>query len=65
MKYANSGTTVVTLAVGGELVTAIDQKVLGTEVADNLAGTPLSKEMVLNMAQSGIEKNLLNQSMEG
>ncbi len=62
MKYKQSVQTAVTLAAGGELVVAIAEQVLGKEVANSVAGTPLSKEMVLNMAQSGFEKNLLEQN---
>lgn len=64
MKYKDSVRTAVTLAAAGELVAAIAEQVLGKEVADSVGGTPLTKEMTLNMAQSGFEKNLLEQKME-
>lgn len=60
MKYKQSITTAVTLAAGGELVAAIAEQVLGQEVADTIGGAPLTKEMMLNMAQSGFEKNLFD-----
>lgn len=64
MKHKQSVTTAVTLAAGGELVAAIAEQVLGQEVADTVGGTPLTKEMMLNMAQSGFEKNLSEKNLE-
>jgi len=64
MKFKDSVTTAVTLAVAGELVAAIAGHVVGKEVADNVAGAPLSKEMVLTLAQSEFETTLAKQKLE-
>lgn len=64
MKFKDSVTTAVTLAAAGELVAAIAGHVVGKEVADNVAGAPLNKEMMLNLAQSEFEKTLSQQKLE-
>ena len=64
MKYKDSAFTAVTLAAGGELVAEIAAGVLGQDVADSIAGAPVNKEMVLSMAQSSFEKQLVEQSVE-
>lgn len=64
MKHKDSAMTAVTLAAAGSFISAIAEKVLGKDVADTVAGTPLSSEVTLGMAQSAIEKNLVEQSVE-
>ena len=64
MKFKDSVTTAVTLAAAGELVAEIASQVVGKEVADNVAGTPLNKEMMLSLAQSEFEKTLSAQKLE-
>lgn len=59
MKYKQSVTSLVSLGNAAELVNAIAKKVVGTEVADTLSGSPISDEMIMNLAASSIEKVLV------
>jgi len=62
MKYKQSVHSIVSLGNASELVAAIAKKVVGTEVADTLSGTPISDEVIMNLAQSSIEKVLVSQT---
>lgn len=64
MKFKDSVTSAVTLAAGAELVAEIVSHVVGREVADNIGGTPLNKEMLLSFAQSEFEKTTSAQKLE-
>jgi hypothetical protein len=52
MKHAKSQQTLTTLANAGELVNAIVQGVIGNEVADTFNGSPLSRGVVYQLAQT-------------
>lgn len=52
MKSRASEQTLVTLANAGELVNNIAQGVIGNEVADTLAGSPLTRGIIYNLAQT-------------
>jgi hypothetical protein len=52
MKMQGSEQTLVVLANAGELVSAIANEVMGNEVADSFAGSPLTRGIVYNMAQT-------------
>lgn len=51
-------TTIVTLGNAAELVARVAENVLGKEVADSFAGSPLSKDMVHQLAQSSFQKKI-------
>jgi hypothetical protein len=51
-------TTIVTLGNAAELVAQVAEKVLGKEVADTFAGSPLSKDMVHQLSQSVFQKKI-------
>ena len=44
--------TLVTLANASELVANVAQGVLGNEVADTFCGSPLTRSMIQNLAQT-------------
>lgn len=50
MKKA-SESTIQTLANGGELVQAVVRHVVGNDVADVLNGSPLTRQVLLELAQ--------------
>ena len=52
MKHAKSQQTLTTLANAGELVANIAQGVIGNEVADSFNGSPLTRAVVYNLAQT-------------
>jgi hypothetical protein len=52
MKHAQSQQTLTTLANAGELVANIAQGVIGNEVADSFNGSPLTRAVVYQLAQT-------------
>jgi hypothetical protein len=52
MKKKESEHTLVVLANAGDLVNNIAQGVIGNEVADTFAGSPLTGGVVYNLAQT-------------
>ena len=62
MKLKESQTTLVTLANGAELVRTIAQGVIGNDIADTFDGSPLTREVLYNLAQtefqSAVAKNV-------
>lgn len=56
MKLKQSERTLVTLANGAELVAAVVLKVAGNEVANTIAGSPVSNETIYNLALTQISK---------
>ncbi len=52
MKNRESQHTLVVLANGSDLVNNIIQGVIGNEVADTFAGSPLSRGVIHNLAQT-------------
>lgn len=58
MKNAMTLTTVVTLGNAAELVAQVSKEVLGKEVADTFAGSPLSVDMVHQLSQSAFQKKV-------
>ncbi len=58
MKNQMTLTTIVTLGNAAELVARVSENVLGKEVAETFAGSPLSKDMVHQLAQSNFQKKI-------
>lgn len=58
MKLPQSEQTLVTLANASELVNNIAQGILGNEVADTFAGSPLSRAVIYNLAQTQFQATL-------
>ena len=58
MKMPQSEQTLVTLANASELVNNIAQGILGNEVADTFAGSPLSRTVIYNLAQTQFQATL-------
>lgn len=62
MKNKSTQQTLVTLANASELVIAVTQNIVGNEVADTFQGSPLSRELIHNLAQTtfqgGVSKYL-------
>lgn len=62
MKLRESQQTLTTLANGAELVRHIAQGVVGNEVADTFNGSPLTRGVLYNLAQtkfqSAVSKHL-------
>lgn len=58
MKLPQSEQTLVTLANASELVNNIAQGILGNEVADTFAGSPLSRTVIYNLAQTKFQATL-------
>lgn len=52
MKSVLTERTVVTLANASELVKNISQAIIGNEVADTFNGSPLTQDVLHNMAQT-------------
>lgn len=61
MKNKESVRTLVVLANASELVVAISQQVIGNEVADTFNGSPLSRELIHNLAQTTFQGSVSNQ----
>ncbi|EKD22585.1 MAG: hypothetical protein ACD_84C00041G0003 [uncultured bacterium] len=55
MKNRSSERTIVTLANASELVVALTRSVVGNDVADSLNGSPLSRELIHNLAQTSFQ----------
>jgi len=51
-------TTIVTLGNAAELVARVSEQVVGKEVANSFAGSPLSKDMIHQIAQSNFQKKI-------
>lgn len=58
MKSKSSQQTLVTLANAGELVNNIAQGVIGNEVADTFNGSPLTRAVVYNLAQTQFQASV-------
>jgi hypothetical protein len=58
MKHRESERTLVTLANASELVVSVAQNVLGNEVADTLNGSPLSRDIIHQMAQTVFQSSV-------
>jgi hypothetical protein len=58
MKYKQSVISIVSLGNAAELVKAVALKVVGQTSAEMLDGSPISDEMVMNLAQTSIAKVL-------
>jgi len=58
MRHQKSVETLATLANGAELVAAIAFEVLGNEVADTLNGSPITRSVVYNLAQTRFQASL-------
>jgi hypothetical protein len=54
----DSERTLVTLANANELVASVAQGVLGNEVADTLNGSPLSRSIIYNLAQTCFQRKV-------
>ena len=52
MNNVRSQETLVTLANGAELVNNIVQGIVGNDIADTFAGSPLTRAVVYNLAQT-------------
>ena len=52
MIHKETERTVVTLANASELVLCVTQCVVGNEIADTFNGSPLSRGLIHNLAQS-------------
>lgn len=52
MKCRESERTLVTLANASEVSVAVTQQIMGNEIADTFNGSPLSRELIQNLAQS-------------
>lgn len=60
MKHKQSQQTLTTLGNAAELVNAIVQGVVGNEVADTFNGSPLSRGIVYNLAQTQFQASVSN-----
>ena len=60
MKKKESEHTLVVLANGSDLVNNIAQNVIGNEVADTFAGSPLSRSIIHNLAQTQFQAAIQN-----
>lgn len=58
MNNSKSERTLVTLANAGELVSNIALEVMGNEVADSFAGSPLTRATIHNLAQTRFQQAL-------
>lgn len=58
MKHRASERTLVTLANAGELVTAITQNIVGNEIADTITGSPITCELIHDLAQTNFQNSL-------
>ncbi len=58
MKNMMTLTTIVTLGNAAELVARVSEQVVGKEVANSFAGSPLSKDMIHQIAQSNFQKKI-------
>lgn len=61
MKSPQSAQTLVTLANAGELVAGIALSVMGNDIADSFAGSPLTRGIIYNLAQVQFQSTLSNQ----
>lgn len=61
MKYQNSITSVVTLANAAELVARASEQVMGQQSTQTFAGSPLNKEMLLQLSVSNFNKTISQQ----
>ena len=58
MNLVESQQTTVVLANAGELVCAIAQGVIGNEVADTFGGSPITRGILYNLAQTKFQQAL-------
>lgn len=58
MQFRESEKTLTTLGNGSELVRAIAQGVVGNEVADTINGSPLTRSIIFNLAQTRFQAHL-------
>ena len=58
MKLKESQQTVVVLANAAELVRSIAQEVMGNDVADTFEGSPLSRGILYNLAQTEFQSSV-------
>lgn len=58
MKNIKSLNTVVTLANANTLVTKIAQQVIGSDVADTIGGSALTRDVIYNLALSRFQSKL-------
>jgi len=58
MQNKQSETTLVTLANAAELVRHIVQGIVGNEVADTLNGSPLTRQVIYDFAQSEFQSSV-------
>ena len=58
MKDKKSERTLVTLSNASELVVAVTQNVVGNEIADTFNGSPLSRELIHNLAQTTFQSGM-------
>lgn len=58
MKNITTLTTIVTLGNAAELVAQVAENVLGKEVANTFAGSPLTKDMIYQLSQSVFQKKI-------
>jgi hypothetical protein len=64
MKYKQSVGSIVALGNAAELVKAVAQQAVGATSAELLDGSPISDEMVMNLAQSSIAQVLAGAKKE-
>ncbi len=58
MKFRDTQETIATLANAAELVRCVAQNVMGNDVADTFEGSPLSRGIIYNLAQSTFQTSL-------
>lgn len=58
MKSKKSERTLVTLANASELVVGISQAVVGNEVADTFNGSPITRSMIHQLAQTKFQQKV-------
>lgn len=58
MKNQSSETTLLTLANGAELVRVLVQEIAGNEVADRINGSPLTRSVVYDLAQTSFQNSM-------
>lgn len=65
MKRKESQQTLTTLANAGELVRTIAQGVMGNDIADTFNGSPLTRGVLYNLAQTQFQGTVANYLQAG
>jgi hypothetical protein len=58
MKHRETERSLVTLANASELAIIVTQNIVGNEIADTFNGSPLSRELIHNLAQTKFQGSL-------